>query len=54
VASEPSIVTRTAQPYVSIAGTVTMATMGDIIGRLPEVFGWLAGQGIPHDRDPGR
>jgi effector-binding domain-containing protein len=46
VASEPSIVTRTAQPYVSIAGTVTMATMGDIIARLPEVFGWLAGQGI--------
>jgi effector-binding domain-containing protein len=46
VTSEPSIVTRAAQPYVAIAGVVAMATMGEIIDRLPEVFGWLAGQGI--------
>jgi hypothetical protein len=41
MASKPSIVTRTAQPYVAIAGTVTM---GDIIARVPDVFGWLAGR----------
>jgi len=44
--SEPSIVTRAAQPYVAIAGAVAMAAMKELIDRLPEVFGWLAGQGI--------
>src|SRR6266566_4427697 len=46
MASKPSIESRTAQPYVAIAGAVTMATMDDIIRRLPEVFAYLAGQGI--------
>src|SRR5215469_4898275 len=36
---------RTAQPYVAISGTVTMATVGSISDRIPEIFGWLGARG---------
>lgn len=44
--AEPEIVERAAQPWVAIAGTVTMTTMLDIIDRLPEVFAFLRARGI--------
>ncbi len=43
----PTIVQRAAQPYVAIRRTVTMATFPEIADRMPEVFGWLAGRGVP-------
>jgi effector-binding domain-containing protein len=42
----PRIVERAEQPYVAIAGLVTMQTIGAIADRHPEVFGWLAARGI--------
>jgi effector-binding domain-containing protein len=42
----PRIVERVEQPYVAIAGLVTMQTIGAIVDRHPEVFGWLAARGI--------
>lgn len=44
--TEPSIVHRSAQPYLAIRGTVTPQTISAIADRLPEVFGWLAAHGI--------
>jgi DNA gyrase inhibitor GyrI len=45
--TEPTIVERAAQPYVAIKGSVTMQTFSAVADRFPEVFGWLAGNGIP-------
>lgn len=42
----PTIVDRVEQPYVAIRAMVTMRTIPEIADRFPEVFGWLAGQGI--------
>jgi len=39
--TEPRIVSRTEQPYVSIAGQVTTDTFAEIADRMPELFGWL-------------
>jgi len=44
--AEPTIVERSDQPYVAIKGLVTMRTMGTIIDRMPEVFGWLSARGV--------
>ena len=44
---EPTIQERAAQPYVAVAATPTMATLGDAIpAGLDRVFGWLADHGI--------
>lgn len=37
---------RVAQPYVGIGGQVTMATLGSVADRIPEIFGWLGARGI--------
>ena len=37
---------RAAQPYVAISGQVTMATIGSVADRIPEIFGWLGARGI--------
>jgi effector-binding domain-containing protein len=42
----PEIVTRAEQPYVAIRARVTMAELGGLAGRHPEVFGWLAVRGV--------
>ena len=44
--TQPSIVEHPEQPYVAIAGLVTMQTIGAIADRLPEVFVWLAEHGL--------
>ena len=44
--SEPTIVQRAAQPYMSITGLVTMQRIPEIADRLPEVFQWLAARGV--------
>jgi DNA gyrase inhibitor GyrI len=46
VATEPTIVTRTEQPYVAIRRTVTMNTFGDVADRMPGLFGWLGARGV--------
>ena len=43
---EPEITQRAAQPYVGISSWVTMATLGSVADRLPEIFGWLGSRGI--------
>ena len=42
----PEIVTRAEQPYVAIRARVTMAELGGLAGRHPEVFGWLGVRGL--------
>jgi effector-binding domain-containing protein len=42
----PTVEERPAQPYVAIRRTITMQTFPEVADRLPEVFGWLAAQGI--------
>ena len=44
--AEPEIVERAEQPYAGIRGTVTMQRIGEIADRMPEVFGYLAANGI--------
>jgi len=45
--SAPQIVTRAErQPYVAIRGHVTMAEIGALAVRTPEVFAWLGARGI--------
>lgn len=44
--SEPTVVTRPAQPYVGITCHVTMQSMATVADRMPEVFGWLAVRGV--------
>jgi effector-binding domain-containing protein len=44
--AEPEIVERAAQPWLAIAGSVTMTTMLEIIDRCPEVFAFLDAHGI--------
>jgi hypothetical protein len=44
---EPQIQARAAQPYVAIRRTVTMdGISGAVDEAFPELFGWLAGNGI--------
>jgi effector-binding domain-containing protein len=42
----PEIVERLEQPYVAVRALVTMSTIPEIADRFPEVFTWLAGNGI--------
>lgn len=42
----PEITQRTAQPYAGISAWVTMANVGSIADRIPEIFGWLGARGI--------
>ncbi len=42
----PEITQRAAQPYVGISAWVTMATIGSVADRIPEIFGWLGARGI--------
>ena len=42
----PSIVERAAQPYAAFRAVVTMATIGTIAHRIPEVFARLGALGI--------
>ena len=43
---EPSIETRTEQPYVGITSFVTMQNFGPVIEAHSRVFGWLAARGV--------
>jgi effector-binding domain-containing protein len=44
---EPVIIQRPAQPYLAIAASVTMQTIGVVMPPLTgELFGWLAANGI--------
>ena len=42
----PEITQRAAQPYAGISAWVTMAAIGSVAHRIPEIFGWLGGRGI--------
>jgi effector-binding domain-containing protein len=42
----PEITQRAKQPYLGISAWVTMATVGSVADRLPEIFGWLGARGI--------
>ncbi len=42
----PEIVERPAQHYVGISAWVTMAAVGSVADRIPEIFGWLGASGI--------
>jgi effector-binding domain-containing protein len=42
----PQVTQRAAQPYAGISGWVTMATIGSVAHRIPEVFGWLGAHGV--------
>jgi effector-binding domain-containing protein len=45
---EPRIQERAMQNYAGIGATVTMESIGSTIDQMfPELFGWLAGNGIP-------
>ena len=45
--TEPEIVELSERPYVAIAASVTMETIGIVVPPLnQEVFGWLAARGI--------
>jgi hypothetical protein len=42
----PEITRRAAQPYAGISAWVTMATIGSVADRIPEIFSWLGARGI--------
>jgi effector-binding domain-containing protein len=42
----PQITNRSAQPYVGIKRSLTMAKLGSLADRIPEIFGWLGARGI--------
>jgi len=42
----PEITQRAAQPYTGISAWVTMAAVGSVADRIPEIFGWLGARGI--------
>lgn len=42
----PELAERAAQSYAGISGTATMASIGAIADRIPEIFGWLAARGV--------
>jgi len=44
--SAPEITQRAAQPYAGISAWVTMASIGSVAHRIPEIFGWLGSRGI--------
>jgi effector-binding domain-containing protein len=42
----PEITLRDDQPYAGITAWVTMANVGSVADRIPEIFGWLGAAGI--------
>ena len=42
----PEITQRAAQPYAGISAWVTMAAVGSVAHRIPEIFGWLGARGV--------
>ena len=42
----PEITQRAAQPYAGISAWVTMAAIGSVADRMPEIFSWLGARGI--------
>ena len=42
----PEIAQRAAVPYAGISQWVTMAELGSVADRIPEIFGWLRAHGI--------
>jgi hypothetical protein len=42
----PEIRQREAQPYAGISAWVTMAAVGSVADRIPEIFGWLGARGV--------
>src|SRR5215469_12740514 len=42
----PEISQRAAVPYVGISQWVSMAELGSVADRIPEIFGWLGTHGI--------
>jgi effector-binding domain-containing protein len=42
----PEITQRAAQPYAGISAWVTMAAVGSVADRIPEIFGWLGARRI--------
>ena len=42
----PEITERPEQPYAGISAWVTMAAVGSVADRLPEIFGWLGARGV--------
>lgn len=42
----PEITRRAAVPYAGISAWVTMAAVGSVADRIPEIFGWLGARGI--------
>jgi effector-binding domain-containing protein len=47
MSAAPEIVTRAEQPYVAIRGQVSMAEIGALAVRTPEVYAWLGAHGLP-------
>ena len=43
---EPEITQRAVQPYAGISAWVTMAAIGSVADRIPEIFSWLGARGI--------
>lgn len=48
----PEITLRAAQPYMGISAWVTMAEVGSVAHRLPEIFGWLGARDIAPSGPP--
>jgi GyrI-like small molecule binding protein len=46
VAQEPTLESRTAQPYVAIRRRVTETVQRAVDGAFPELFGWLGEHGV--------
>lgn len=42
----PEITQRATQPYAGISAWVTMAAIGSVADRIPEIFSWLGAHGI--------
>src|SRR5215469_1426313 len=42
----PQITDRSAQPYVGIKATLTIANLGSLADRIGEIFGWLGARGV--------
>ena len=42
----PEITQRAAVPYAGISAWVTMAAVGSVADRIPQIFGWLGARGI--------
>lgn len=43
---EPTIVQRSAQPYVGLTRSVPMSGLDQVADRIPEIFRWLGARGL--------